>query len=129
MLKIKKRQMDALRRYVIHRFEDMMCLHLLEYFPKKCAALGEQGVREVVRYGIDRAAAHGIEVYEDMCSYIDLMFCFGRDFDVDPRLPWAREILDDPKVRDAARRIRRLRDAAERCARQRGMAIDAGAAP
>ncbi|MFT3771553.1 MAG: hypothetical protein QM820_39565 [Minicystis sp.] len=71
MLKIKKRQMDALRRYVRGSFEDAMCAHVAQYFPRKCAALGEPGVREVVRYGVERAAAHGFEEPQEMGAYID----------------------------------------------------------
>ena len=108
MLVIRKEQMEVLSHYVLKGFEDRMVEHLNEFFPDQCETLGEPDVREAVQYGIDRAGSYGITSERDVCKYLNLMFTFGRDFDVDPRLPWAAAILNAGDVTDPTRKIERL---------------------
>ena len=70
-----------------------VCDHLERCFPHRCRALGPDGVREAVDHGIARAAAYGIRSERDVCKYVDLMFVFGRDFDLPAEQPWAAKIL------------------------------------
>ena len=86
--------MAALERDVRARFEGKMVAHLREFFPTRCATLGERGVREAVTRGVDRAGRHGFVVYGDVCSYLELAFAFGEGFDDEE--PWAAEILAQP---------------------------------
>ena len=79
MMRVRQRVWSAFRQ------------HLGKFFPAACAALGEEQVRRVVRYGIERAASHGVTRERGVCAWVDLMFTFGRDFDRDPDLPWASE--------------------------------------
>jgi hypothetical protein len=51
---------------------------------------------ELIRHGVGRARAHGIDTERGACKLLNLMFVFGRDFDRE--LPWAREILDGARV-------------------------------
>ena len=93
MLTIRKQQMAAFERAEVKKFVDRMVIHLNKFFSGKCAALGEPKLRETIRYGIKRAATHGITTERDVYKYVDLMIVFGADFDTDQRLPWAGEIL------------------------------------
>jgi len=110
MFKLRQEQMAAFTQAVLQNFEDRMVVHLNQFFPEQCTMLGEPKVRETIRYGIQRAASHGIVVERDVCKYLDLMFAFGPDFDQDPRHPWAAEILNDPKTTDPETRLKRLCD-------------------
>lgn len=99
MLKIRKEQNDELAKAAVKRFEDWMVVHLNKFFPEHCKALGPEGTLESIRYAIERSATYEIVSERDVCKYTDLMFAFGRDFDEDPNLPWASEILNDKNLK------------------------------
>ncbi|NQU76002.1 MAG: hypothetical protein HQ546_06810 [Planctomycetes bacterium] len=117
---IRKAQMEAFSRAAENAFADRMVGHVNEFFPKRCAALGQDGTSEAIYYGIKRAKTYGIVIERDVCKYIDVMFAYGRDFDVDPKQAWAGRILNDPAIDDPAVRIKRLMAAAKQGSRDRG---------
>lgn len=93
MLTIRKEQLRVLDRDKRQRFVAKMLKHVQEFFPRQCALLGEKQLSEWVEQGINRAASYRIASERDVCKYIDVMIFFGKDFDQDPRLPWASKIL------------------------------------
>ena len=113
MIMMRKEQMDEFEKNEVRKFEDRMVVHLNQFFPKEAKDLGEPRVREEIRYGIQRAKRYEIVSEKDVACYIDMMFKFGRDFDKDPKLPWARRILNDPAVTDPSMKMERLREAAD----------------
>lgn len=110
LLSIRAAQMAAFSQMEVRKFEDWMCTHATKFFPQQCAALGEPQLRELIQYGIARAAAHKITSKRDVCKFIDLMIVFGRDFDTEPRHAWAAEIL--ARNNEPASKIRGLYAAA-----------------
>ncbi len=85
-----------------------MLAHLREFFPQPCEELSDEGCREAIEHGIERSASYDIVSEADVCRYIDLMFALGRDFDRDPRWPWAKRILTDPHCPDPTQRLERI---------------------
>jgi len=110
-LRIRPAQLAALSRAEVQKFEQWVRVHLQRFFPRQCAAAGETGVQELVQYGIQRAAIHGITAKRDVCKYIDLMIVFGRDFDKDKKSRWAGQILGNRRHPGA--RMRALLQAAK----------------
>jgi hypothetical protein len=101
MWTIRDEQADALRKAAVKNFEDRSIVHVTKYFPTEFAKLGQVRMREMVRYGVERAKSYGIVAERDVCKYVDLMLLFGRDFDLDLSLHWPQAILigselDDP---------------------------------
>jgi hypothetical protein len=102
MIAIRSEQMKEFSEVALKRFEDMIVVHLNKFFPDRCKAAGEPKVRELIRYGVERAASYQIVAKRDVSRYIDLMIVLGDDFDRDKHLPWAQEILrtrNSPEVR------------------------------
>lgn len=93
MFTLRSQHTEAFDQDIRRRFENRMVAHLNQFFPARCQALGEPAVREWISHGIGRAAGYGIVAERDACKYIDVMFVFGRDFDIDPLNPWAAPIL------------------------------------
>jgi hypothetical protein len=120
MYKIRKEQVDALSRASLQEYESQVIRHLFQVFPKKCREVGEAQVREDVRCAIQRAGEYGIISERDVSLYLHLMFALGRDFDRDPKLPWAAQCLNDRSVPDPTTRIERLYDLADQKLRQGG---------
>ena len=112
MFTIRQQHLAAFEQVALEQFEDTVAAHLQENFAEECAALGDSAVHELIAQGVGRAAAYGIEAETDVCLYIDLMVLFGRDFDRDPKLPWASAILRDPKWEDPSARVNHLYDTA-----------------
>ncbi|HRI64985.1 MAG TPA: hypothetical protein PK156_12140 [Polyangium sp.] len=96
MLTIRREQFDEIGRRLAFRWEDTMVLHLETFFPERTAELGERGVREAIVLGQKKAAKYDIYTERDICKYLNFMFAFGFDFDTDPELPWAKQILTNP---------------------------------
>ncbi len=114
-LLIRPPQMAAFDRLAREGVMDQLCDHLQRHLPDRCAELGQRETRRLVDLGMDRAAAHGLTMEQDVSSYINLMFVLGRDFDSDPALAWAGKILRDPQVEDPSDRMVLLyEEAAER---------------
>jgi len=100
-------------------FVARMRVHLRKFFPEQCDALGEVKTGQLIEFGITRAREHGFEAERDVCKYIDLMFTFGREFDRNPGLPWAQQILRNRAPADPDRRMRWLHATAIEALRQR----------
>lgn len=108
MLMIRNDQMKAFREYMLKQFEDLQVTHLNKHFPEDCQALGEPGVREAIRYGIERAKSYDILIEYDVSRYINLMFGFGRDFDMDTTLGWVSTVLKDEGMLSGSVKMDRL---------------------
>jgi hypothetical protein len=119
MLTIRKKQIGAFLESNVKKFEERMIVHLNKFFPTQCKAAGETQLRETIRYGIKGAARYGIIAERDVCKYIDLMVVYGRDFDRDPKLPWASTILNDQTPKDPGLTVDRLYEEAMKNSRNR----------
>lgn len=76
------------------QFTERIHEHLRLYFELPCRIAGDACVRETIRLGVTRARRWGLTREASAQSYIDHMVMLGSDFDSDPQLPWAREILE-----------------------------------
>ncbi len=110
-MRIRQQQMDSFSPPVVRVFEDRMVVHLRQFFPEQCEALGDKGIREAIRHGIAKAESYRITSERDVCKYIDVMFAFGRDFDTDPDQAWAGTILRSPRL-EPTPKVNRLYDEA-----------------
>lgn len=112
MFRVSREQILAIgHARQLDEFEDEMVPHLRAFAPNDSEALGDVGVRRVVRLGIQRAAVHGITDVGLLRFHVELMFMFGSHFDTDPLLPWVTEVLRDPTMPDPQRRTTRLYEA------------------
>jgi len=112
MITMRRKQVEILSRAALKSFEDRMLTHVKEFFAEKCEKLGNEKTHETIRQGMLKARKYGILSEYDVCIFIDVMFEYGVDFDVDPELPWANQVLNDPAIWDPAYRVNRLFDAA-----------------
>lgn len=107
MLAIRPQQMFVFEEAASAAFEARLARHMLSHFPARCASLGAGGLEELCRHGVAAARGYGIITERDICKYVSLAVVLGRDFDVDPALPWARALLTAEHT-GATLRINRL---------------------
>lgn len=112
MLKIRKEQNKELGKIALKRFEDSMVEHLKQFFPKYHEIHSEPLLRKVIQYAFERAEDYDFTTQRNVCLYINLVFLLGSNFDRDPQLPWAEQILTDESITNSVTRIDRLNDEA-----------------
>jgi hypothetical protein len=108
MLVLHERQLEIFSQVALKEFEDWMLANLMKFFPAQSERSGEEGVRALVRYGLERAKIYGITSGPDVCKYIHVMMVYGRDFDVDPSLTWATQALQTSTSASPSLRVERL---------------------
>lgn len=112
MLIIRKAQKKALTQKEDRKFESQMLDHLRKFFPDQSLKMDEQALRETVRYGSRRSEHYGCNSVSEKTKYLNLMFVFGRDFDVDPDLKWAAKFFRPRKGADRRININHLYEVA-----------------
>jgi hypothetical protein len=95
---IRAEQLRHLEEVGARRFEDEMVAHLKIFAPPHCEAIGDDGVRQVIRVGIENCKPYGFSMQGPVRFFIELMFMFGSYFDTDIQHAWASEALMDPLV-------------------------------
>lgn len=104
--------MEVFEEALLRNFEDEMVQHIKQFTPRQFKSIGEGGIRQVIRAGIERAKTYGLTNRGPVRFYIELMFMLGSDFDTDPQYSWADEILNDLGIVDQMARAERLYDEA-----------------
>ncbi len=118
MLIIRREQMEVLGAYMRQSFEDRMVRHLAQSFPVQFKKLvpspgGEEGVRALIRRGIENAASYDITSERDVGRFIEVMVAVHPQFDALKELDWARQILGENSLMSRAKMdliYQRLRD-------------------
>ena len=103
-------QMQALARA---SFESWMVRHLSEFFAEETAMLESEQMRTRISAALEQARWLGFSTETEWCRYIDLTFVLGPNFDRDPSMPWAAEILTDDRLTDCAMRMELLFEAVQ----------------
>jgi hypothetical protein len=93
MFTIRKEQVAVLSKVEARTIESRQLSHIRETYPKKVDALGEDKIREIIRDAPKRATKYGFKGDPHVLKYVEVMVLWGRDFDADPQLPWAAQIL------------------------------------
>jgi hypothetical protein len=109
-LTVRAAQIDALSAAHLER---QIAEHLRGFASARCEELGD-GLGDFVRGGIAKARRLGFEAAGHVAQFVALMALFGPDFDTDPRLPWAGEILRDPEIEHPGTRMVLLVEEIER---------------
>ncbi|HEY1931754.1 MAG TPA: hypothetical protein VGG99_07075 [Acetobacteraceae bacterium] len=108
MLIISRRQIEALARPSMERFEQRLIRRLRDTRARDCHFIGDDAAMlRAVRRIIALAQANGYRTARELTLYATLVFDLGIGFDTDPQLDWAgsglsSEAIDDPTERIVA---------------------------
>lgn len=105
MLVIRESQLAAFADASQAGLERRLRAGLAESFPQRVARASEPALTALVRLGIEKAAAHGLEAEADVQSYLRLMVLLGSHWEQDPQSAWAAAMLSDTGHGTAAERI------------------------
>lgn len=107
MLIIRKEQMAVFEKHLDSRFHTFLRKHIREYMAVDEKDLSNPGVDELIKLAISRASSYRVTMERDIAMFLDLMILKGRDFDSDPKLLWARKILDS-KDSDGSEKMQKI---------------------
>jgi hypothetical protein len=97
MLTVRSAQLKVLSQVVSIGAEDRALRHLRNCLPDVWQQSSEADLLDIIRWGRRRSQGHGIETELDFFRYLNLMFMFGFEFDVDSRYPWATSTLESAR--------------------------------
>ena len=110
MLVIRKQQQQALQEYMLEQYQDRTLAHFQQFFPRHCEIIGDESMKNMIRFGVDRAKRQNISGECNVILYTSLMLLFGSYFDQDPQYPWAVRVLKDKSLTEETERAERLYD-------------------
>ncbi|MGH8666365.1 MAG: hypothetical protein ACREUX_19050 [Burkholderiales bacterium] len=113
MLVIRESQLAAFADASQAGFERRLRAGLAEPFPQCAARSNETALAALVRLGIEKAAAHGLEAEAEVQSYLHLMLLLGSHWEQDPQSAWAAAMLADAAHGTAAQRVGALWERAQ----------------
>ncbi len=108
---IRSGQMEVLSDDAHRKFERQLVEELRRFAPWHAEILGADGLLKCVRYAEKHAEPYGFTNRGPIRLYLQSMFLLGSDFDTDPTLPWAAQVLNDSSIHDQTTRSGRLYEA------------------
>lgn len=94
-MEIRDAQLETLAANQMRRFVDGMVIHLRDDFrsERQRHGVSDTCLPDLVRSGIEDAARYGVTYEDDVQLYLECLAMLGPEFDRDPTIPWAGEIL------------------------------------
>lgn len=89
-------------------FEASMLHEVQSIFPEKANYIGEDGLNELIRDGVEEARKYGFPSPRGEALVVVLMFAFGHGCTDDPLYPWISRTLRDERIADPSARAKRL---------------------
>jgi len=109
MLRIRPEQLEVFGKLSSKQFEQRMASHLRTRFAVQTAGLTDDALLGRIQVGIQKARCYGFELEPHIRSYLELSMTHGAEFDRDPKIPWAGEILRNHRL-DAETKLQRLEE-------------------
>lgn len=113
--RLRHEREEVLTLAALPAFVERVMTRLQHTFPRKCAYLGDPGLRQLIDRSRQRAAGHGVTSERGVAFFVACTFTLGGGFDEDPQLPWGAAILNDPAIPDQRERVDKLLAAAVDC--------------
>jgi len=114
MLKLNRRQIQAMDTLAFDRFVARMVRHIQVFFPERYLHDDDRAMQAMVRGVVEKARRYGINGKDDVCRFLNLCMLLGADFDENPQHVWVQEILSNPFYQAGSTRMAMLDDAAQR---------------
>ncbi len=97
MIAVSAKDIAASENQQIRHFQQSLSPYLLERFSSANYQLAPQNTKAFVDRHFSQAKHYGFETTRDIRSFIELSFVLGVNFEKDPQLAWASQILLNPQ--------------------------------
>lgn len=109
---LPKHPLDGFNASGARLYEEYILKRLAATWREKAEATGLEPLREIVRRAIDAARRFGLTTEAGVTLLVTLMFFLGSGFETDPQFPWAKAVLNDASLKEPAKKVERLYEAA-----------------
>jgi hypothetical protein len=106
-LLIRNEQMAIFSDFYKQSFEDRMAANIMRDHPERFRETSQ--AKQLIARAIETGRQYGIETEGGVAVLIQLMICFGENFELSPDRKWAFDMLAHP-VAPAVLRISLIRD-------------------
>jgi hypothetical protein len=93
MILIRNAQLEMLSKPADDLFIQSAIDHIFKFSPATCTTIGIERVRKTINYCLVKATRYGFTTQGQVLFFLDCMYSFGSEFDSDPTLAWASEVL------------------------------------
>ena len=107
-MKFRAEHVQAFQEVRMPDFENFMVEHMKSFSPLHSQSLGDDGMRALIRFGVDRAKTVGFTHRAPVQFYIETMILLGAEFDTDPQYPAVGKMLRDPATSDQTQRANKV---------------------
>lgn len=80
------------------RFENEMVAYFQKHYPDDARRLGEEGLRKLIRSGVERARSYEMARECDVARFVQFLIALRPDFDTAKDCDWVRAILTDRRL-------------------------------
>ncbi|HEX2957494.1 MAG TPA: hypothetical protein VHO70_11725 [Chitinispirillaceae bacterium] len=108
MILLRKQQLEAIRLPQYLQFASQLVQDAREHFEEETAEFSDKELQGKITKGIKKAAIYGYADDQSTARFINVLICYGWDFDNDPVKKWMTAILEDPEISIPADRLNRL---------------------
>lgn len=115
LVTLRRAQLERLGAAMMDEFQLRLEQHVRLVFPRRTAALGDDGVRALIAKGVRRAQELRLSTERGVTRFTDLLFAFGEDFESRGGLAWMSAILQDVSRSEDARLYLVWTQLPERC--------------
>ena len=93
-MRLRSHTVAAFVDAALDRARDRIVAALRQTLPGDTSHVTVETLQALCDYGITRAAVYGLDTERSIYVYVAAMVLYGEQFDTNPRLPWAPEILN-----------------------------------
>jgi hypothetical protein len=109
MLTIRDHQLRVFEAEARARFDSWLLNHAHTYFPDRVARIGDDTALSARLFNaVARAEEAGLKATQNLVAYVNLVLLLGPTFASDARVPWAHQILSNPRL-DEWQKVNRLK--------------------
>lgn len=106
MLTIRENQHEVLREAARVVFLDHMEKHVCTHFATVLATVKSDQLREILIRQWARANSYGLTSEMGVCSWLNVVFTLGEDFEKQPGYTWALPLLENETMVESAKLAR-----------------------
>jgi len=101
MLVIRKEQREVFKDNQKQKFIKKTAVFLKKKYPEKTKTITDSALSQLVNSSIGKAHEYCIKSGNGVIAFIEFMFTLSFDFDINPKMKWAQDILKDTTLNES----------------------------
>jgi len=103
MIVIREKQMKSLSEVSREEFLKRMEVHVKQHFEPVVAPLTNEQIRQVIERQWKRAEGYGLTSELGVCTWLNIVFTLGEDFEKQAVYPWAVILMKNDEIAESGK--------------------------